>query len=368
MRAYLPDQSRVSQVHLRTANLERALAFYTGVLGLTAQARPGSGAALPSPPLEERARERRPNVLSPNQLQSQHGAALSAAADEPELIILTEDRNAPPRPPQTTGLFHFALRYPQRQALAQAVQRVVDSGYEIDGASDHGVSEAIYLADPDGNGVELYADRPAADWPRRHGQIAMTSGPLNLGALLASAPSQSAADDPLLRPDREQFGVHALACPSLGHIHLEVADLAAAERFYSEFLGFSVTQRSYPGALFFAAGNYHHHIAVNTWAGRTVAPVGSVGLISYRLEVPVAELLYCLNQRAPFLAYETKTESTPEGAPILQIRDPNGNSVEIQASPAALASEWGSRCFIESAATRIMAAFKGSHRKHPARK
>jgi catechol 2,3-dioxygenase len=324
MKAFLPDQTRVSQVHLRTANLEGALAFYSGVLGLTAKAKPGSS------------------------------AALSAGPDGPELIVLIEDRKARPRPPQTTGLFHSALRYPQRQALAQVYRRVVGSGYEIDGASDHGVSEAIYLADPDGNGVELYADRPSAQWPRRNGQIAMVTGPLNLEALLASVPDHSAGD--------------SSTQPDLGHIHLEVSDLAAAERFYSEFLGFSITQRSYPGALFFAAGGYHHHIAVNTWAGRTVPPAGSVGLISYRLEVPVTELLYCLRHRAPFLGYETRTESQAKSAPILQIRDPNGTCLEVQPSPNAPAYEPSSDCSFASTVIGIFAALRGAPRKLPAGK
>jgi catechol-2,3-dioxygenase len=115
-----------------------------------------------------------------------------------------------------------------------------------------------------------------------------------------------------------------------------VADLAAAERFYSEFLGFTVTQRSYPGALFFAAGGYHHHVAVNVWAGKTASPEHSVGLLSYRMEVPVAEMLYCLNHRAPLLGYETRTiVNQGEGRPMLQIRDPNGTWLEVLATVQA---------------------------------
>ena len=93
-----------------------------------------------------------------------------------------------------------------------------------------------------------------------------------------------------------------------------------------------MTQRSYPGALFFAAGEYHHHVAVNVWGGNAVPPANSVGLVSYRLEVPVREVLYCLNHRAPLLGYETRIEGPEEASPILQIRDPNGNWLEIQAS------------------------------------
>jgi len=129
MRGFLPDQTRISQVHLRTARLERLLDFYTGVLGLSESPLPGTQA-----------------ILSP-------------MPNEPGLLVLSEDRNASPRPPRATGLYHFALRYSNRNDLAQAYRRIVNAGYPIAGASDHGVSEAIYLSDPDGNGVELYADR-----------------------------------------------------------------------------------------------------------------------------------------------------------------------------------------------------------------
>src|SRR5712671_3380346 len=130
MRGFLPDQTRISQVHLRTSRLERVLDFYSGVLGLKASHEPGAQ------------------------------AILSAMPEKPGLLVLSEDRNALPRVPQSIGLYHFALRYATRNDLAHAYRRVVKAGYPVAGASDHGVSEAIYLSDPDGNGVELYADRP----------------------------------------------------------------------------------------------------------------------------------------------------------------------------------------------------------------
>jgi catechol 2,3-dioxygenase len=301
MKALLPDQIRISQVHLRTANLDRALTFYTEVLGLTV-AREGSSRAV-----------------------------LSSATHGPTLIVLTEEPDAPPRPPRTTGLYHFALRYPSRQALAQAYRQIVRSGYPVVGASDHDVSEAIYLTDPEGNGVELYADRPRALWAWRDGQVAMTTRALDLDALLGSIRNESTTAEPAPQID-------------IGHIHLHVADLAAAERFYGEYLGFAVTQRSYPGALFFAAGGYHHHVGVNTWAGQIAPPAGSVGLISYRFEVPVAEMLYCLDHRAPLQGYEARPEIESGGRPILQILDPNGNWLEVQPSPTAISIDPASLC------------------------
>jgi catechol 2,3-dioxygenase len=188
------------------------------------------------------------------------------------------------------------------------------------------VSEAIYLSDTDGNGVELYADRPRSQWRREQGEVAMVTTPLDLDNLMAS--SRPATADPPGPPD-------------LGHIHLNVDDLAVAERFYSEFLGMAVTQRSYPGALFFAAGGYHHHIGANIWAGKTAPPANSVGLISYRLEVPIAEVLYCLNHRAPLLGYEARMERRAENS-ILRLRDPNGNWLEVQATSNAVLAGPGS--------------------------
>src|SRR5258707_7379992 len=138
-------------------------------------------------------------------------------------------------------------------------------------------------------------DRSRSHGHGKKGKIAMVPTPLDLENLLAPTPAKTRTTDPPPHID-------------LGHIHLHVKDLAAAERFYSEFLGLGVTQRSYPGALFFAADGYHHHIGVNVWAGQRLPPANSVGLVSYRMEVPVAEILYCLSHRAPMLGYETQTK------------------------------------------------------------
>jgi catechol 2,3-dioxygenase len=295
MKGFLPEQTRLSQVRLRTAELERAVAFYVTALGLSIRRSAGNDTFL-------------------------------STTKGPSLIVLTEDLAAQPRRPRTTGLYHFALRYPRRKDLAHALRRLARSGHPLDGASDHGVSEAVYLSDPDGNGIELYTDRPGSAWPRLNGQITMVTESLDFASLLGAAANEP---DPPEAPSETD----------LGHIHLHVADLAAAERFYSEFLGMAVTQHSLPGALFLAAGDYHHHIGVNTWSGKTAAPAGSVGLISYRLEVPVAEILYCLSHRAPLLGYETKTQPQADGNPILQIRDPSGDWLEIEASANATARQ-----------------------------
>ncbi|HWV99683.1 MAG TPA: VOC family protein [Candidatus Acidoferrum sp.] len=312
MSAFLPDQTRVSQVHLRTASLERALEFYARVLGLASVRGPGSQ------------------------------ARLSAAEESPALIVLSEELNAEPRPPRSTGLYHFAIRYPRREDLAQAYRRLVRNHYRVAGASDHGVSEAIYLSDADSNGVELYADRPRAQWPWNNGQVTMVTKPLNLDNLLATVEQQPEPAGPPAETD-------------IGHLHLHVGDLVVAERFYGEFLGLAVTQRDYPGALFLSAGGYHHHVGVNTWAGRASAPPNSVGLVSYRLEVPVAEVLYCLSHRAPLLGYEARIE--PGEPPLLQVRDPNGNWLEIQTATTSAEVRDHPQCRLTSRLARMSLAW-----------
>ncbi len=285
----LPDETRISSVHLRTVDLGRSLEFYRRVLGLKAIT------------------------------QNAASASLSATGQSPALIVLSEDSAATPHPPRATGLYHFAIRYPERTDLAHALRRLARNDYPLQGASDHIVSEAIYLSDPDENGVELYADRPRSQWVWRDGQVAMSTEPLDTLNLLSLVETQPERMDAPLLTD-------------IGHIHLHVAGLDEAERFYHEFLGLAVTQRSYPSALFFAAGGYHHHVGANTWAGKTRAPVNSVGLISYRLTVPVREILYCLRHRAPIAGYESSSQASETGEELLRIRDLNGNWLEVVAN------------------------------------
>ena len=148
----------IGHVHLKVSDLERALDFYSGVLGFEVMARYGEEAAF-----------------------------ISAGGYHHHLGLNTwESKGGSPPPPGTTGLFHTAIRYPDRRALAEAVRRVMDAGVAIDGASDHGVSEAVYLHDPDSNGIELYRDRPEDEWPRNEdGTIAMSTNRLDVPGLLA---------------------------------------------------------------------------------------------------------------------------------------------------------------------------------------
>ena len=241
----LPSGAQIGSVHLRVSNLARSLEFYETHLGFCTH------------PISE-------GVVN-----------LMAREGGPVILRLTEDPQAQPRPPRTTGLFHAAIRLPSRPALGSVLRRLVEHDVELDGFSDHGVSEAIYLSDPDGIGLELYADRPREQWPLSNGDVEMTTRPLDIRSLMADAGA-----DRHVHPDTD-----------LGHVHLQVSDLRRTEEFYAGELGFHVTQRDYPGALFFAAGDYHHHIGTNTWAGRGAPqpPRNSVGLISYSMLIPSAE-------------------------------------------------------------------------------
>jgi catechol 2,3-dioxygenase len=152
--------TRIGHVHLKVADLERSLGFYCGILGFELMLRYGSGAAF-----------------------------VSAGGYHHHIGLNTWDsKGGPPPPAGTTGLYHLAILYPSRKALADALRRLTESGVSLDGASDHGVSEALYLRDPDDNGIELYWDRPRSEWPRNaDGALNMFTGPLDLNGLLGSA-------------------------------------------------------------------------------------------------------------------------------------------------------------------------------------
>ena len=227
---------QLKHLTLRTRDLTRGTAFYTEILGL--QARP---------------------------IDANH-TELSAAPDSPALIVLRGAPSAPPRPRGTAGLFHVAILLHDRAHLAAAMARLTQTRWPIQGLSDHGVSEAIYLADPDGNGVELYRDRPAVRWPRAGDRLAMNTQRLDVAGVLAAMPSPPPASP--------------MEGAVLGHVHLEVTDLDRSRTFYERELGLAVRQDDYPGAVFLAAEGYHHHIAVNTWArARRPASPDAVGLV-----------------------------------------------------------------------------------------
>ncbi len=284
----LPDATHIGYVHLRVRDLERTLSFYLDVLGL--------------------------KLVS----GGMSTATLSANGRGPGLLVLTEKKDAPARPPRSPGLYHTAFRVPSRRALALAIAHLRDSGWPLDGFADHDVSEAVYLSDPEGNGIEVYADRPRATWPLRDGHVEMVTVPLDLDDLmreLADFPGAWEGIDP---------------ATDVGHVHLRVGDLERTEAFYAHLLGFDVTQRTLPRALFMSAGGYHHHIGGNTWhsEGGPRPPADAHGLISYSVVVPDATAIASLETRLRDASVPVRTDN--EGG--LRAADPDGNFIEVVAA------------------------------------
>jgi catechol 2,3-dioxygenase len=243
------------------------------------------------------------------------GLALGAAGGPP-LVELYGDQSASRLDRRATGLYHLALLVPSRRDLAYALLRLADEGSALDGASDHLVSEALYLSDPDGNGIEIYRDRPRADWQHEHGQLRMATLRLDLRDLLGELGGS------------EERQREAPAGTKLGHLHLQVADLGESEAFYAGRLGFDVTTRGYPGALFVSAGGYHHHVGMNTWhsAGAGPPALGSVGLRSFQVRIPdESELSQTM---ARLHAAGDAVEGLGDGTGAL-VRDPSGNLLEL---------------------------------------
>jgi catechol 2,3-dioxygenase len=223
------------------------------------------------------------------------------------LVELIGRPDAPPRPRRSSGLFHTAFLVPSRRDLARSVQRVVDAGWSFTGASDHLVSEAMYLDDPEGNGIEIYRDRPRDEWRYRDGQLEMATLQLDLDAVMREL------DD----ADRTRA-----EGARIGHVHLQVAEIPETGAFYEGTVGLDVTARSYPGALFMSAGGYHHHIGTNTWgsAGAPAPPAGSRGLRRYTVVVPDAAELERVGHRLAGAGYAV---DPAEGG--LETIDPSGN-------------------------------------------
>jgi catechol 2,3-dioxygenase len=230
-------------VRLNVADLDRAQSFYEGTIGLET-------------------------------IGGSRELATLGAGNAP-VVELVERPGAPARPQRTTGLFHLAILVPSRLELAHALRRVVQGDWSLTGASDHLVSEALYLSDPDGNGIEIYRDRPREEWRYADGQLRMETLPLDLNGVLGELGSERPGANGMPPGTR------------IGHVHLNVAELEESESFYHGLLGFDVTVRGYPGALFLSTGGYHHHIGLNTWAGvgAPPPPPGSLGLERFELLV-----------------------------------------------------------------------------------
>jgi catechol 2,3-dioxygenase len=208
-------------------------------------------------------------------------------------LTLVHEPSAPLRPQSTLGLYHFALLLPNRQALAGIIKRLLETHYpNIQGASDHGVSEAFYLSDPEGNGLELYRDREKSDWPYQNGNLKMVSEALDVEALLKEAPVSTPLE----------------ADTTFGHLHLHVANLGEAEAFYKQF-SLEVTQGDYPSARFLAADGYHHHVGTNLWARGRTAPDSSTGLLGYQLALTPERLQTLPSEIADMLGLKVGLET-----------------------------------------------------------
>jgi catechol 2,3-dioxygenase len=261
----------------------------------------------------DQARDFYRRAIGLQELEPANGA-VRLGTDRP-VVELVGEAEAPPRPSGTSGLFHLAILVPSRADLARTLQRVADAGWRLTGASDHLVSEALYLHDPEGNGIELYRDRPRQEWPVRDGVLQMDTLPLDLDGVLGE-----------LKKDDQASGMPPGT--RIGHVHLNVGDLTAAKAFYSGALGFDVTVRGYPGALFVSAGGYHHHIGLNTWAGEGAPPPppGSRGLRQFEIRLPGREQLAAEEDRLREAGYEPSREEDQ-----VTVSDPSGNRVVLTA-------------------------------------
>lgn len=273
----------VGQAALTVADLARSERFYHDVLGMRVLARGD-------------------------------GTLTLTADDATPLLELAERPGARPKPARATGLYHFAVLVPSRLDLARSLRRLAEMRYPLTGASDHLVSEALYLDDPDGNGIEIYRDRPREEWPHRNGQLQMGVDPLDIDGILAE----------LERDDRPWTGLDPQT--RMGHMHLHVANLHEAEQFYHGVLGFDVIVRYGPSALFVSAGGYHHHLGLNTWAGvgAPPAPEGSAGLRWFVVRLPNAAALDQVAERVR--AAGLAIDQTDTG---LLVRDPSQNAVVL---------------------------------------
>jgi catechol 2,3-dioxygenase len=283
----------VGSVHLTVSELDRSLRFYGDVLGF-------------------------------NTRQRQDSTAWLTADGMSSPLVLTEQPGARPKPPRTTGLYHFAILVPSRVDLARSLRHLVEVRYPLQGAADHLVSEALYLADPDGNGIEIYADRARSAWPRRGGQLQMATDPLDVDGLLAE-----------LEPDPRPWD--GLAPQTrIGHVHLHVADLRQAEAFYCDVLGFDLVTRYGSSALFVSAGGYHHHLGLNTWAGvgAPPPPPDSVGLRYYTLYLPGKDELDRTVEHLKASGVELD-----KIADTVSLRDPSGNAIRLVTGDASALPE-----------------------------
>ena len=280
----LPDALRLGHVRLQVRDLARSVEYYGSVLGLNPRNARGDT------------------------------AALHAGDDPTPLVELVERRDTVPlRINSRLGLYHFAILLPDRAALGRFLSHLAANNIPL-GASDHLVSEALYLRDPDGLGIEVYADRPRSEWRHSGGELVMATEPLDSAGVIAAA-----------------HGARWSGMPSgtvMGHVHLHVGDIDAASRFYHDALGLDRMVWSYPGALFLSAGGYHHHLGLNTWAGNVppAAPTDA-RLLEWRMRLPSSDEARAAAERVAAAGHEVRES---EGGWL--VADPWGTTLRLTAS------------------------------------
>jgi len=283
----LPEAAAPGLVRLQIANLDRSLAWYVGDLGMDVAA---STAGV---------------------------TTLCAGTDRTPLVELHEHPGARPHPMRgRLGLFHFALLLPDRAALGRLIRHLTSARVPM-GMADHDFSESVYLTDPDGLGIEIYADRPRERWQTRGREVYATTEPLDVTDVVRSAGDTAWSGMPA--------GTH------MGHVHLHVGDLDLASRFYHEALGFDRTIWTYPGALFVSAGGYHHHVGLNTWA-RGAPPAGpdDARLLEWELGVPATSDIAAVSENLGVAGFAVVTTNGTTAA-----ADPWGTTVRLKAPSLA---------------------------------
>ncbi|MFZ4454100.1 VOC family protein [Salibacterium aidingense] len=282
MQDVLPPDTMIGRVTLIVSDLTASLHFYREMLGF-------------------------------HVLEQTSGTAVLSADNKNALMVLEERTDAVPKPAGTSGLYHAAILVPDRPSLGLTLRRLLERGYPLQGAADHDFSEAIYLGDPDGNGLEIYRDRDRSQWKYdKKGWIHAPTVPLDADSVL-----------------REAEGKEWNGMPSgtvIGHIHLQVGDLEKSRTYYVNGLGFEPTVYMGSHALFVAAGGYHHHIGLNIWAGKDAPPPPehAAGLKEYTVLLPDVQTLANVRHRL-----EQEGISYQQEKASIVSRDPSGNQVQL---------------------------------------
>lgn len=254
------------------------------------------------------------NIMGFSLLRKDDKKASLTADGFTSIVTLIQPDDVIPKLPKRTGLYHFAVLLPSRYHLGLFIKNIKNEWYPVIGASNHGVSEAIYLEDPDGNGIEVYRDVEEAEWDRDGDKIQMVTLPLNYDEIIEESGQDKWNNAPL--------------DTIIGHIHLHVADLDKAREFYTDGLGFDLTMEAGRSAIFLSTGDYHHHIGLNVWNGRDAEspPDNSVGMKYYTLQFPDEESRQKSIDKLAELGYDAFKE---EGN--IFVKDPSNNLIELKA-------------------------------------